>query len=89
VTDAERINLAVDTKLDANKLTECITTGRYLPQVRAEIAEGETIGVSGTPSVFIDGKKIDLSVFRSTEILRNWLDQYLGLKAPTASGVTK
>ena len=88
VSDSDRVNAALGTTLDANKLTECLTTSKYLPQVRAEMKEGDTLWVSGTPTIFIDGKKLDLSIFKSTDILRSWLDQYLGVPA-SGSGMVK
>lgn len=89
VNDSERINAAAGTPLDGNKLSECLTADKYLPQVYAEMEEGNTAGVNGTPTLIMDGKKLDLSIFRSTDILRKWLDQYLWVPAPSASGATK
>ena len=60
-----------------SKFTECLSTDKYLPQVYAEMAEGDAASVAGTPTLIMDGKKLDLSIFRSTDILRTWLDQYL------------
>ena len=89
VSDSDRINAAVGTTLDASMFTNCLTTSKYLPQVRAEIKEGDILGVSGTPTIFIDGKKIDFAIFKSTEILRSWLDQYLGITPSASTGSGK
>ena len=40
VPDEDRINTAKGI-LDEAKLTECLKTDKYLPQVRAEMAEGD------------------------------------------------
>ena len=45
------------------------------------MAEGDAASVAGTPTLIMDGKKLDLSIFRSTDILRTWLDQYLSVQA--------
>jgi protein-disulfide isomerase len=70
------------------KLAECLKADRYLSQVRAEIKEGDALGVSGTPTVFIDGKKLDNSVFRDTVILRTLLDRWFEVPE-TGSGAMK
>lgn len=81
VDDSERINALAGTPIDVSKFTECLSTDKYLPQVYAEMAEGDAASVAGTPTLIMDGKKLDLSIFRSTDILRTWLDQYLSVQA--------
>ena len=87
VSDADRIN-AAKWILDEAKLSECLKTDKYLPQVRAEMAEGDALGVNGTPTVFLDGKKLDGAVYRDPSVLRTILDRLL--EVPTAwTGTTK
>jgi protein-disulfide isomerase len=87
VSDADRINAAKGI-LDEVKLTECLKTDKYLPQVRAEMAEGDALGIGGTPTVLLDGKKLDPAVYRDSAVLRTILDRLLEVPA-TASGATK
>lgn len=75
VSNDERIKLAVDTGLDGSAFTQCVQSGRYKDQVNREIAEGDALRVTGTPTLFLDGKKLDLSVFRGdVTIMRKFLD---------------
>ena len=87
VSDADRVNAGKDI-LDTTKLGECIKWDRYLGQVRAEMKEGDALGISGTPTVLLDGKKLDNSVFRDPVILRSLLDTWLEVPQ-MGSGMTK
>jgi protein-disulfide isomerase len=87
VSDDDRVNIGKDI-LDTAKLTECLKADRYLAQVRSEMKEGDALGVTGTPTIFIDGKKLDNSVFRDPVILRTLLDKWLEVPQ-TGSGVVK
>jgi protein-disulfide isomerase len=42
-------------KLDTDKLAKCISSGEKKSTVDADIAEGNTVGVNGTPAFFING----------------------------------
>ena len=46
------------------------------------MAEGDALGVNGTPTVFLDGKKLDGAVYRDPSVLRTILDRLL--EVPTA-----
>ena len=41
--------------VDANKFNKCLDDGTFADKVKAEIAEGQGLGVSGTPSFLING----------------------------------
>ena len=49
---------AAANKLDALQLGRCIDTKASEPDVNRNIAEGRALGVTGTPSLFINGRKI-------------------------------
>jgi protein-disulfide isomerase len=49
---------AVELGLDAPGYANCLDSGRYADEVAAEVAEGARLGVSGTPTFFIDGYPI-------------------------------
>lgn len=87
VTDEERINAGKDI-LDTTKLAACLSKDTYLPQVHAEIQEWDAIGVTGTPTVLFDGKKLDFSLFRDLDTLRTVMDRWLEVPA-TATGSVK
>ena len=52
------INLAGQLNLDVNKFTQCIDNGEMREEVQADTSYGSQIGVSGTPTFFINGIKL-------------------------------
>ncbi len=49
---------ASDLKLDAQKFGQCLDSGRYRAAVEADVTEGTRLGVSGTPTFFINGRPL-------------------------------
>jgi protein-disulfide isomerase len=49
---------AADLGLDTEKFNSCIDTGKYSSEVRKDFQDGQTNGVSGTPTFFINGQKL-------------------------------
>jgi uncharacterized membrane protein/protein-disulfide isomerase len=45
--------------LDAQALSECITSGRYLARVQEEVQQGASAGLTSTPSIWINGKRVE------------------------------
>ena len=41
--------------LDTNAFGECLANGRYTAAVRADLEQGERLGVNGTPAFFLNG----------------------------------
>ena len=52
------IELADQLNLDVDKFTQCIDTGEFRQEVQADASYGSQIGVSGTPTFFINGIKL-------------------------------
>ena len=52
------IELAGQLNLDVDKFTQCIDTGEFRQEVQADASYGSQIGVSGTPTFFINGIKL-------------------------------
>ena len=44
--------------IDREKFDECLDTGRYGQQVQRDMEEGRRAGVTGTPSLFINGNEL-------------------------------
>lgn len=44
--------------LDADDFTACVNEGRFADEVQASFELGNTMGVSGTPSVFVNGQQV-------------------------------
>jgi protein-disulfide isomerase len=47
-----------DTKIDMAKFDDCYNGKKTLDRVKADMAEGQSVGVSGTPAFLINGRKI-------------------------------
>jgi len=45
--------------LDLNQFTQCIESEKYSAEVDADFAEGSSLGVTGTPAFFVNGKMIN------------------------------
>jgi protein-disulfide isomerase len=49
---------AQEFKLDAAAFNECLDSGRKADAVKKDIAEGNQAGVTGTPTVFVNGRRL-------------------------------
>ena len=56
--NAKVLAWAGENGVDSAKLGQCIDTKATEPEVNASIAEGHALGISGTPTLFINGRKI-------------------------------
>jgi protein-disulfide isomerase len=52
------VDLATGLGLDGEAMQECLDSGRYTEAVEANLAEGRALGVTGTPTFFINGYPI-------------------------------
>ena len=75
VSDKDRVALAKTVGLDETMMTTCLASDAYKAQVEADIARGDSMKVNATPTIFLDGKKLDLSVFRDLSMLTKFFDQ--------------
>ena len=73
-TDADRIAIAKSIGLDEAKFTTCLTSKTYEKQVESDIALGDSKWVSGTPTTYLDGIKIDMSLFRDIAGFKSFLE---------------
>ncbi len=51
-------SFAAELGLDTERFNECIDTREYRSEVRQEYAEGQRLGVQGTPTLFVDGRLV-------------------------------
>lgn len=49
---------ARDLNLDPDKFDDCLDSGKYASEVQKDLQDGQAAGVSGTPTFFINGKKL-------------------------------
>ena len=54
--DTDLKKWAKDTGLDAGTFAECLESGRYLDEVAKDKADGDRVGIQGTPFFFINGR---------------------------------
>jgi protein-disulfide isomerase len=47
---------AAKLSLDTEKFNACLDGSKFAPAIRADIAEGSRLGVSGTPAFFVNGR---------------------------------
>jgi protein-disulfide isomerase len=72
---SEVLKWAGQNGVDAAKLGQCIDTKATEAEVNASIAEGHSLGVQGTPTLFIDGRKIGGLMWSDLQlVLQNELD---------------
>jgi protein-disulfide isomerase len=46
-------------RMDSKKFDGCLDSGRYVEQVQKDQREGQLIGVTGTPAMFINGSSVE------------------------------
>lgn len=51
-------NWASQIGLDSTKFNQCLDSGKYKSEVEKDLADGSAYGVSGTPTLYINGKPI-------------------------------
>jgi uncharacterized membrane protein/protein-disulfide isomerase len=45
--------------IDTEGLKECINSSRQVGKIKSEVKEGDTLGLSSTPSIWINGRKVE------------------------------
>ncbi len=75
----EKVDEALkDAKIDKQKFDACFNNQETLEQVRAEMAEGQSVGVNGTPGFIINGRLI--SGAQPYQVFKNVIDDELASK---------
>lgn len=57
-------DVANDIGLDVNKFDDCQKTERYQTSIQKDYSDGEYLGISGTPTWFINGYKVEGAMTR-------------------------
>jgi protein-disulfide isomerase len=57
-SDAKLKEIASSLGLDAQTFGACLDSGQHKNSVAAEKAEGESLGVNSTPTIFVNGKQV-------------------------------
>lgn len=58
-TNDDLISLAGQIGADIKKFTECLSSNKYLQNIQKDYVDAETLGLSGTPTWFFNGYKIE------------------------------
>jgi len=72
---------AVEMKLDQKAFDECLTSGKYIEEIRNDLDDGRDYGVSGTPGFFIGNDQIgyvELKGAQPFESFKKIIDAQLG-----------
>ena len=77
MSDNEHIEALGTAGLDKQKISECLASDAFKSQVEADLAYGDSLRVNGTPTLFLDGKRIDMSAFGDKEVFITFLDNVL------------
>ncbi len=57
-SDKRLVAFAEQIGLDMSKFNSCFNNNSHSDQINADLAEGRSIGVTGTPSVFVNGTQV-------------------------------
>ncbi len=77
VSDSERVDATKDTGIDSAKFSECLSTDKYKASVDRDMKEGNDKSVNATPTLILDGTKLDLSIFRDENMFREQMSRIL------------
>ena len=66
---------AVELELDAEAFDACLDSNRFAADVRRDMAEGQQVGVTGTPAFLINGRF--LSGAQPFEVFQQIIDEEL------------
>ncbi len=66
---------ANDLSLNASKFNDCLDSGKYASKVQADATDGQSRGVQGTPTTFVNGQAVSGAV--PYESLKAVIDQVL------------
>lgn len=69
--------------LDASKLENALKTHRYKNEVEESKAEGTALGVTATPTFFLNGRKLE--GVQTSAVLNAQVEEALGLVAPSGT----
>ncbi|MCX6744669.1 MAG: DsbA family protein [Candidatus Parcubacteria bacterium] len=76
--------LATDAGLDATVFNQCLDSQKYLNEAKNDLQDGIQLGITGTPTFFINGFEIQGSF--PYENFKQIIDQYLSLQNSNTNG---
>jgi len=70
------VSYAEELGLDKEKFSSCLTEGKFVDAIKSDFELGQKVGVSGTPSFFVNGRL--LVGAQPYEVFRQAIEQELG-----------
>lgn len=58
MSDTDLAARAAALSLDARRFTTCLGSGRYDAAIEKAVAEGRALGITGTPTFFVNGRRL-------------------------------
>lgn len=75
--DARLIAFAEAAGLDMGQFNDCFEENRYRAEIEADLNLGRSMGVQGTPSVFVNGEAITPGFVPSYQTIQEAIERYL------------
>ncbi len=70
LNEANLTSWAVQIGVNGLQFSSCMGSGKYLPEIEADLQEGFSFGVEGTPTFFINGHRLRSGVGSLAELER-------------------
>ena len=77
VSDEERVTATKDTGMNTTIFAQCLKEDRYKSSVDRDMKDGDDKRVNATPTLILDGTKLDLSIFRDENMFRDQISRLL------------
>jgi protein-disulfide isomerase len=62
-TDVRLVAMAQNLNLDMTAFNQCYQAKKYASQIQADISQAHTFNLTGTPSILVDGKLLQIQTF--------------------------
>ncbi len=71
------IKLAQQSGVDATKFEACLNSNKYLAKIQKDLSDGEALGVTGTPTWFINGNRVagDIPYDKFVQIIESLINK--------------
>jgi len=76
-TNKRLVAFAESLGLDLTKFNQCFNANKYSAEIEAEYQEGVSMGVTGTPSIFVNGKEVTPGFAPTWDQLKSAIDAAL------------
>lgn len=77
------LQFARDVGIDAGEFEQCLRSDRHADVVSANVALAQSLGVGGTPTVFVNGRQLDNTSWQRYELVRLAVNEAAGTAGGT------